>query len=43
MPETPVIGIKPLFEGDTVSEKAEARFAVLAVGPDLKPVSTPVR
>ena len=43
MPETPVIGIKPMFEGDTVPEKAEARFSLLAVGPDLKPVAQPVR
>lgn len=43
MPDTPVIGIKPMFEGDTVPEKAEARFSLQAVGPDLKPVSQPVR
>jgi uncharacterized protein YfaS (alpha-2-macroglobulin family) len=42
MPETPVIGIRPLFEGGTVSEKSEARFALVAVGPDLKPVAEPV-
>ncbi|MFT4014791.1 MAG: alpha-2-macroglobulin family protein [Paracoccus sp. (in: a-proteobacteria)] len=43
MPDTPVIGIKPLFQGDTVPEGAEARFALLAVGPDLKPAAQPVR
>lgn len=43
MPEAPVVGIRPLFEGDTVSENAEARFALVAVGPDLKPASEPVR
>lgn len=43
MPDAPVIGIKPLFQGDTVAEGAEARFALLAVGPDLKPASAPVR
>ncbi len=43
MPEAPVIGIKPMFEGDTVPEKADARFSLLAVGPDMKPVSAPVR
>ncbi len=43
MPETPAIGIKPLFEGDTVAENAEARFSLLALGPDMTPDSTPVR
>ncbi len=43
MPQSPVIGIRPLFEGDTVPEGSEARFALLAVGPDLKPASSPVR
>ncbi|RCW82913.1 alpha-2-macroglobulin family protein [Paracoccus lutimaris] len=43
MPEAPVIGIKPLFEGDTVPEKSEARFSLLAIGPDLKPATAPVR
>ncbi len=43
MPEAPVIGIKPLFEGDTVAEGSEARFALVAVGPDLKPAAAPVR
>ncbi|WP_017998686.1 alpha-2-macroglobulin family protein [Paracoccus sp. N5] len=43
MPEAPVIGIKPLFEGDIVGEGSEARFALLAVGPDLKPAAAPVR
>ena len=32
-----------MFEGDTVPEKADARFSLLAVGPDMKPVSAPVR
>ncbi|MGA0613289.1 MG2 domain-containing protein [Paracoccus sp. KR1-242] len=43
MPGAPVIGIKPLFEGDTVSEGGEARFSLLAVGPDMKPASAPLR
>ncbi|KGJ05341.1 hypothetical protein SAMN04487972_10645 [Paracoccus halophilus] len=43
MPAAPAIGIRPLFEGDTVPENAEARFALLAVGPDLGRVSEPVR
>lgn len=43
MPEAPVAGIRPLFEGDTVSENSEARFALVAVGPDLKPAAEPLR
>lgn len=43
MPDAPVPGIKPLFQGDTVAENAEARFALVAVGPDLKPVAQPLR
>ncbi|UFS65675.1 alpha-2-macroglobulin family protein [Paracoccus denitrificans] len=43
MPEAPTVGIRPLFEGDTVSENAEARFALIAVGPDLKPAAEPLR
>ncbi len=34
-PKTMLIGIKPLFDG-VVAEGGNARFAVLAVGPDLK-------
>ncbi|WP_347267841.1 alpha-2-macroglobulin family protein [Paracoccus sp. (in: a-proteobacteria)] len=43
MPDQPAIGIKPLFQGDSVPENAEARFALLAVGPDLAPVKAPLR
>ncbi|KGJ09369.1 alpha-2-macroglobulin [Paracoccus versutus] len=43
LPEAPVAGIRPLFEGDTVSENSEARFALVAVGPDLKPAAEPLR
>ncbi|MTH77602.1 alpha-2-macroglobulin family protein [Paracoccus aestuariivivens] len=43
MPTGPVIGIKPVFKGDTVPENAEARFSLIAVGPDLKPAPAPVR
>ncbi|UXU75503.1 MULTISPECIES: alpha-2-macroglobulin family protein [unclassified Paracoccus (in: a-proteobacteria)] len=43
MPELPIPGIRPLFEGDTVPENAEARFALIAVGPDLKPAPAPLR
>ncbi len=34
LPDAAVIGIKPVFEGGTVPEGAEARFDVIAVGPD---------
>lgn len=43
MPDQPVPGIKPLFQGDTVAENAEARFALLAIGPDLQPAPAPLR
>ncbi|CAM3966237.1 MG2 domain-containing protein [Paracoccus yeei] len=43
MPDQPIIGIRPLFQGDTVAENAEARFSLVAVGPDLAPVAEPVR
>ena len=43
MPDAPVVGIKPLFQGDTVAENAEARFSLLAVGPDLRPAAVPLR
>lgn len=43
MPDHPVPGIRPLFEGDTVAENGEARFAVIALGPDLKPTTAPMR
>nr|WP_142663403.1 alpha-2-macroglobulin family protein [Paracoccus laeviglucosivorans] len=43
MPDAAVIGIKPLFEGGTVSEGSDARFALIAVGSDLKPTAQPVR
>ena len=43
MPEAPVAGIRPLFEGGTVPENAGARFSLVAVGPDLKPTAQPLR
>ncbi len=36
-PAAPMIGLKPMFDG-VVAENTEARFAVIAVGPDLAPV-----
>ncbi|WP_343080541.1 alpha-2-macroglobulin family protein [Ostreiculturibacter nitratireducens] len=42
MPATPVIGIDPLFE-DVAAEGAEARFRVLALGPDMAPAGMEVR
>src|SRR5690606_21016565 len=38
LPSGPVIGIRPLFADDTVSEGAEARFQIIALGPDAAPV-----
>ncbi len=35
-PAVPIIGVRPLFE-DSLPEGAEARFDVIAVGPDLTP------
>ena len=41
-PAGPMIGIKPAFDDD-LPENAEARFAVIALGPDLKPAPMQVR
>ncbi len=41
-PSAPVIGLRPAFD-DVVAEGDEARFAVLAVGPDLTPVAMQAR
>ena len=43
MPQSPVLGIKPQFENDTIAENSEARFQVVAVGADMQPASMPVR
>lgn len=43
MPDQPVIGLKPMFEGGTVSENDEAQFSLISVGPDQKPVAQSVR
>ncbi|MBC7137974.1 MAG: alpha-2-macroglobulin family protein [Defluviimonas sp.] len=42
MPAGPVIGIRPAFRGGALDEGAEARFDLLAIGPDLKPLVQPV-
>ncbi|WP_347311629.1 alpha-2-macroglobulin family protein [Defluviimonas sp. SAOS-178_SWC] len=42
LPDAPVIGIKPLFEGGTVPEGAEARFDLIAVGADEAPAARQV-
>ncbi|MEI4484683.1 alpha-2-macroglobulin family protein [Frigidibacter sp. MR17.14] len=42
LPDHPVIGVKPLFEG-ALDRGAEARFDVLALGPDAQPVALDVR
>ncbi|MCA0271180.1 MAG: alpha-2-macroglobulin family protein [Proteobacteria bacterium] len=36
LPETPVIGIKPGFEGGVVPQGDQAAFQIIAVGPDAK-------
>lgn len=41
LPDEPVAGIRPMFEGDAVGEGEEARFSVIAIGPDGQPVATP--
>lgn len=43
MPEAPVVGLKPMFEGNALSEGGSASFQMIALGPDLAPVKTPVR
>lgn len=43
LPDLPLIGIRPLFEGDTVSEGSEARFAFAAAAPDLTPADLAIR
>ncbi|MFV0302449.1 MAG: alpha-2-macroglobulin family protein, partial [Paracoccus sp. (in: a-proteobacteria)] len=41
LPDMPVAGIRPMFEGDAVAEGDEARFSVIAIGPDGQPVAAP--
>ncbi len=41
-PSSPMIGVKPMFE-DVVQEGSDARFQVMAIGPDLKPAPMEVR
>ncbi|MBZ4023672.1 PAN domain-containing protein [Rhodobacter sp. TJ_12] len=43
MPPAPVVGIRPLFEGDTVAEGAQAGFEVVALNDRLTPVAQPLR
>ncbi len=40
-PQKPLIGIKPLFAGDTLREGTEAAFELIAVGPDGRPMALP--
>lgn len=42
LPQTPMIGIKPLFD-DVVTEGTEAAFDLIALNPDLSPATMPVR
>ena len=41
-PDTPMIGIRPMFEG-ALAESAEATFRVIGLTPDLTPAPLPVR
>lgn len=43
LPADPVIGIRPLFQGDAVSQGAEAGFQLVALGPDPRPVPMQLR
>lgn len=42
LPDRPVIGIRPGFEGDSLAEGAEARFDLIALGPDARPAAMAV-
>ncbi len=42
LPATPVIGIKPAFDGDVVAQGTDAAFNLVAVGPDAKAAAQPV-
>ncbi len=43
MPDTPVLGIRPGFEGGVVAQGDQAEFQVIAIGPDQKPAARGVR
>ncbi|MDN3712780.1 alpha-2-macroglobulin family protein [Paracoccus cavernae] len=43
LPDQPIIGIRPLFEDDTVADGSDARFALIAVGPDQQPAAAAVQ
>ena len=43
MPDTPVIGIRPDFEGGVVPQGDQAAFQIIAVGADQKPAPRTVR
>ncbi|MFD1882564.1 alpha-2-macroglobulin family protein [Paracoccus pacificus] len=43
MPGSPVVGIKPDFEDDTVNESSKPAFRLALVGPDGKPVAGEVK
>jgi uncharacterized protein YfaS (alpha-2-macroglobulin family) len=43
MPQTAVLGIKPAFEGGVVPQGDQARFQVIAVGPDQKAAARTAR
>lgn len=43
MPDQPILGIRKLFDGDTVAQDSDARFEVIAVAPDLTRAAVPAR
>jgi len=43
LPDTPVIGIRPEFDGDTLAENSEAHFGLIALGPDARPAALAVQ
>ena len=42
LPASPAPGIRPMFQGDTVAEGGEARFQIVALGPDGAPAAVPL-
>ncbi len=43
VPDQPILGIRKLFDGDTVAQDSDARFEVIAVAPDMTRTAVPAR
>ncbi len=43
MPDQPILGIRKLFDGNTVAQDSDARFEVIAVAPDMTRAAMPAR